>query len=376
MPLYKYSLIFDHMFYNIRTHCMIFFITTTPVVMHGCVSNPSVPSETITQAWGYRDQIQKRSATRYQPRPVITSSPAFPTASPRNDQPVAVVNGREISRSRLVDLILRSHGVGVLEQLIGLEAAIEMANTKGLSVDYSDINAEHDLALRRLTNPLASVTPQNLDRVEAERILDRVLAERNISREEWMIVLQRNAYLRKIVQSQQQITQQQLEEEYSRAYDESVQVRHIQLATMPDVGRVLDQLEAGTSFSDLAKKYSANQASAREGGLLTPFSIGDDRLPELFRMASFALEPGSISDAIRIGEWYHLIRLEKKIPPQQKNFQQVRDELETRLRNRITESEMFEHYEKIFKDATIEIYDPVLREAFELKHQYRKDPTK
>lgn len=362
------------MSFNIRAHCNIFFIVATLVVIYGCAYNPSVPPESITQAWGYRDQIQKISTTRYQLRPEVTSSPAFPTVSHRNDQPVAMVNGRKISRSRLLDLILQSHGVGVLEQLIGLEAVIEFANTKGISIDYSDINVEHDLALRRLINPLASVTPRSLDHDEAERILDRVLAERNISREEWMIVLRRNAYLRKIVQSQQQFTQQQLEEEYSRAFDESVQVRHLQLATMADVGRVRDQLEAGTSFSELAMKYSANQASAKEGGLLTPFSISDDRLPELFRMAAFALEPGGLSEAVRIGEWYHLIRLEKKIPHQQKNFQQVRGELEKRLRDRITESAIFEQYEKIFKDATIEIYDPMLREAFEMKHKYRKEP--
>ena len=186
-----------------------------------------------------------------------------------------------------------------------------------------------------------------------------------------MIVLRRNAFLRKIIRSEQRFTPQQFQEEFNRTFGERVQVRHVQLATRAEVSRVRDQLDAGASFGELARKYSANQASAQEGGLLEPFSKDDDRLPELFRETAFALSPGEISEAVHIGEWYHLMLLEKIIPPRQRDFQEVRDQLEQRLRDRLTEPAMFELYERLFQTANIEIYDRVLREAFEKKHMSR-----
>ena len=298
-------------------------------------------------------------------------SPAdAPVASP-SEPPIAMVNGQPISQRRVMDVLLSSHGVGILEQLIGLETAREAAGKRGLRVSEQDVEAEYDLALRRLLDPTTRDIKGPFDREAAERVLGDVLADRNISRREYRVIVERNAYLRKLVLSDQRFSEEQLEAEYKNTFGERIVVRQIQLATLGEVNRVREALSQGQDFGTLAAAHSANRATAERMGLMEPFSANDERLPEAFRKAAFALEPGEVSDAVRIGEWFHLIRLEERVAPEHRPMDEVREELEQRLRDRLTDPAMFALYEKLFEAATIEVYDPVLREAFLGKHPGR-----
>jgi parvulin-like peptidyl-prolyl isomerase len=231
-------------------------------------------------------------------------------------------------------------------------------------VSVSDVAFERQKAAERIWNPLAPFTTAPLDDASADKLLADVLAQKNISSAEFDIVLRRNAYLRKIVTSEQIFSEAEFEAEFERAYGIQTRVRHIQMATPGEVSRVQERLDSGEAFETLASNFSANQASALSGGLLEPFSRSEDQLPELFRQTAFALEPGMVSGAVRIGSWYHLIRVEERIPAQTRVLATVREELTQRLRRRLSEGAMFSLYEKVLREATIEIFDPVLREAY------------
>ncbi len=317
---------------------------------------------------------QQRGKAKPAPQPQPRSSQDAHTIHEPIDvtEPViATVNGRPITRQRVIGLLLESRGVGILEQLIGLETAIRAATRRGLIVTQSDLDREHDRALRNLSDPLSSVTPTLSDREATERLLDQVLAQRNMSRSEFDIITRRNAYLRKLVEAELSITEAQLRREYGRLYGERVQVRHMQLATLPEVTRVRERLADGEDFAELASRYSANTASAQTGGLLEPFSAGDDNLPAAFRQAAFALEPGEVSSTVRVGEWYNLLTLEKRLGAEARDFAGVRNDLERSLRDRLTQPAMFTLFEKLFRDATIEVHDPDLDRAFRRKHPDR-----
>ena len=270
--------------------------------------------------------------------------------------------------------LLRSHGVSLLEQIIVLEAAAQAARARGLTVGQTEIDGELDRVLRRLADPLAPVTKGGFDRETAERLLGLILAERNMSREEFMLGIRCNALLRAIVESQQEIAEEQLREEFERAFGERVQVRHIQLGTPAEVSRARQLLASGREFAEAARELSANTTSARQGGLLEPFSRGDGDVPELLREVSFALDDGEISDAVRVGSWYHVLKLEKRIPASEAGeFERVRAELAQRLRARLSEAEMERLYEELFSTADVEVHDPVLSEAFRKKHHRRSN---
>jgi len=284
---------------------------------------------------------------------------------------VATVNGRSIARRRLIDLLIRSRGADVLEQLIAYECAAAEAAAKGITITASDVAFERRLAAERLWNPLGPFTTADLDRDEADRLLDMVIAQKRISPAEFDLVLRRNAYLRRIIEHDEAFTELDYRAEYERAYGERVRVRHIQLATPAEVARIQERLDAGESFEALARTHSANRASAQQGGLLEPFARNEERIPEIFRQTAFALKPGAVSGAVRAGEWYQLIRVEERIPAEAPPMGEVRTELARRLRERLSDRAMFALYERLVGEATIEVYDPVLRDAYREKTESR-----
>lgn len=333
----------------------------------GCASKPTQRSETIGSLWRQSATPDSRRATTATHRNTVTIANSPIPVQP-NSPDVATVNGRGISRATLIDLVLRSRGVGVLEQLIALETARASAAARGLTVTGEDVERERSRMYRRVADPLMAVTTGSLDAELARRLLSSILQERNISREEFEIILHRNAYLRKIVESEQSFTDRELRDEYDRAFGRRVRVRHIQLATAREVARIQERLAGGESFEDLARRYSANEISAVSGGLLIPFSRSDDRVPEALRTAAFSLSLSEVSGAVRAGAWYHLLRLEEIVPAEAKDFESVRNELAVRLGERRSEAQMFERYEKLFRDATIVVHDPMLREAYQRAH--------
>lgn len=329
-------------------------------IVCGC-STPE-PSPSVGSAWERRGRIVSEPAREYRERNSVSAGPLGVRGEA--DAAIATVNGRPISRRLLMDMLIRSRGAGVLEQLVGLETASAAVARLALRVTETDVERERELSLRRLSDPLSSITPGAFDREAAERLLDAVLAGKNMSRDEFEIVTRRNAHLRKIVESQQSFTEVQLQAEFRRVYGRRAVVRHIQLGTPADVERVRALLDSGERFDTLAGRYSANTASASQGGLLEPFWAGDEALPGAFRDAAFSLAPGEVSSAVRIGQWYHLIRLDEILPAERHDLAAVQGKLERSLSERETEPAMFALFEKLFREATIEIHDPVLAEMF------------
>src|SRR5580700_8341840 len=134
------------------------------------------------------------------------------------------------------------------------------------------------------------------------------------------------------IQSGVQVTHDDLQAYYNQHRDqyreaEQVKVSHILIKTPlagPD-GKVdekgvaeaqrraedlLKQLKAGAKFEDLAKKYSEDPGSAKEGGSLG--FIGKGRTVPEFEKAAFSLPKGQISDLVKSSYGFHIIRVDDK----------------------------------------------------------------
>jgi foldase protein PrsA len=336
----------------------------------GCVSPAKPPTDTLTLA------IQERANN---PPPNPAPSPArrksaatrpdpAPKASPNSDA-IATVGGTAISRDEFESLLIRSRGVPVLEQLIGLAAAEEFAQKRGVGITDADMEFEYDLALRRLSDPLAFHTTEGFDQADAERLLDSILVTRYLSRPEFMLTVRRNAFLRNALTAELIVSDEQLQAEYDLAYGDRVQVRHIQLGNLTDAARIKERLTAGEDFADLAARYSTNVSTVRRGGLLDAFSIRDEHIPLAMRQTASKLIAGEVSDVVRVGEWYHLLKLEKHIPAEKRDFESVRDVLQKRIEIRLTDARMRDLHEKLFEEAAVQISDPLLREAYQAAHR-------
>ena len=149
-----------------------------------------------------------------------------------------------------------------------------------------------------------------------------------------------------------QVTHDELQAYYNQHRDEyrvpeQAQVSHILIKTPlpgPD-GKVddkgvaeaqrraadlLKQLKAGAKFEDLARKYSEDPGSAKEGGSLG--WIGKGRTVPEFEKASFSQPKGQISDLVKSSYGFHIIRVDDRQDAHMKTLEEVKDQIEPILK--------------------------------------------
>jgi peptidyl-prolyl cis-trans isomerase D len=155
--------------------------------------------------------------------------------------------------------------------------------------------------------------------------------------------------------AKQEVNAQDLQRYYNEHRDEfrvpeQVNVRHILIKTPagPDGKvdqKVVDaakakaddiekQLKSGADFAELAKKYSDDTASAKNGGSLG--WIGRGRTVPEFEQAAFSLPKGGTSGVIRSSYGFHIIRVDDKQPAQVKSLEQVKSQIEPIIRQEKT----------------------------------------
>ena len=152
--------------------------------------------------------------------------------------------------------------------------------------------------------------------------------------------------------AKQEITPQDLQRYYDEHRDEfrvpeQVNVRHILIKT-PTAGadgkvdqKAVDaakakaedidkQLKAGADFAALAKKYSDDTASAKNGGSLGWISRGRT-VPE-FEQTAFSLPKGATSGVVRTSYGFHIIHVDDKQPAKVKSLDEVKSQIEPIIR--------------------------------------------
>jgi peptidyl-prolyl cis-trans isomerase D len=149
-----------------------------------------------------------------------------------------------------------------------------------------------------------------------------------------------------------QVTQDELQSYYNQHRDqyrvpEQAKVSHILIKTpLPGTdGRVdqkgaaeaqkraediLKQLRAGANFEDLAKKYSEDPGSAKEGGSLG--WIGKGRTVPEFEKAAFSQPIGKVGDLVKSSYGFHIIRVDARQDAHMKTLEEVKDQIEPILK--------------------------------------------
>ncbi len=134
--------------------------------------------------------------------------------------------------------------------------------------------------------------------------------------------------------------------EVERSYDDSIelystpeQVRasHILLKTAgkkedevkAKAEQILKEVKAGGDFAALAKKYSEDEGSAKQGGDLDFFGKG--RMDPAFEEAAFGLKPGEISDVVKSQYGFHIIKVTDKKAASARTLDEVRPQIEDQL---------------------------------------------
>jgi peptidyl-prolyl cis-trans isomerase D len=93
-------------------------------------------------------------------------------------------------------------------------------------------------------------------------------------------------------------------------------------------------------FAELAKKYSQDPGSAAQGGDLDFFARGAMTKP--FEDAVFSMKKGEIAGPVETDFGYHIIKLTDIKEPKQRNFDQMKPELEAQVKKQMAQRKFAE----------------------------------
>jgi peptidyl-prolyl cis-trans isomerase C len=168
---------------------------------------------------------------------------------------------------------------------------------------------------------------------------------------------------------EQQIAESVTEEAVRARYDQEVantpprnevRARHILVETEEEAREIIEQLDAGANFEELANEKTTDPSGKTTGGDLGYFGPG--QMVPAFETAAFALEPGSYTqEPVQSQFGWHVIKVEDKRAQQPPAFEQVRDQ----VRSLLLREAYIELAQNLRTEAEIEISDPELRAAVE-----------
>ena len=323
------------------------------IALQGCKSSRSAPPLTTSNSGSDSHEVRP-------PTPSNDTSAGSPS------RVIARVAGRPITLAQVEQPLIEGYGLNLLLNLVQLDVAKQEAARANVSVSPQNIEAERDLTLAKLF--------QDADKAEYNQLFDQFLEQQHISKPEFDIVLQTNAYLRKIAEPmvKDKITDASLEEAFRQLYGETIQIRHIQLTNMQEVLEAKRRLAAGEAFEKIAQEMSRNARTAGLGGELPPFSRQAAGCPQAFKDAAFSLKGGEVSDAVQAEGAFHLIKLEHRFPPKAVKFEDVKESLREDLLERLVQAAIKQLRTQIAADALkgLIVDDPMLKAQLDAKlHQ-------
>ena len=260
---------------------------------------------------------------------MISSNETFGEDVKLDSEVVAVINGEEISRDTLANVLININGAEGLERIIRRTLVKQEANKRNLTITGEEIAERVELHIN------AQIQQQmKQGGLKDEQDLKRELEKAGMTLEKYRTNIAKMFKLtngqieaellaEKIIRETVKITNEELHEAFEEQLGEKILARQIVFRSIRDAEKALERLKSGANFESLAKKESIDRNSASRGGRMRPFG------PEgVMGKAVASLKNGELSDIVKTDSGYHIIKLEKRIPRSTKKFSEVKEDLE------------------------------------------------
>ncbi|MCB2206615.1 peptidylprolyl isomerase [bacterium] len=245
------------------------------------------------------------------------------------DRVVAVIGDEIITQSELQLQMLQAGSQPnmsdsvltrrILDAMMNDKLVLAQAVLDSIEIPQEEVTRRLEEQIKQLTRYYGS--EQKLEQVAGMNI-NRMRREfREDIRKRMMIDMLKQQKFGSITVSHREVV------EFFETYNDSLppvpeQVELQQIAIFPRVTedfkraarekaqRILDSIRAGASFEEMAKRYSDDVGSARNGGSLGLARRGV--FVKEFEEAAFALKPGEVSDIVETQFGFHIIKLLEK----------------------------------------------------------------
>ncbi|MDR4508832.1 MAG: peptidylprolyl isomerase [Candidatus Brocadiaceae bacterium] len=246
---------------------------------------------------------------------------------------VAVVNGKEISRQELYDILIDTYGEEALDVLIRRTLIYQKAKEEGIKVGNKEIEQKVekliDLEIEGLMRKY-----ELKDKTALEGELNKIgssIAQLKVDlskKKGFKAQAEIELVVEKILDKTITISKEEMRDAYDRLYGEKIEALQIVLKTKREAEIALEKLKLGADFGTLAANQSIDRASAARGGKMQPFSPKDNFGAEVAR-----LKTGDVSEIIKSDYGYHIIKIVDKKGASKKSYKSVESELEKIIRD-------------------------------------------
>lgn len=233
--------------------------------------------------------------------------------------PVAIVNGEQITRAQLADDCLKSFGKDVLDSVINKHLIYQHCQAKGLVIPAAEVQAEVEKIARKF----------NMSVEDWRKMLKE---ERHISPAQYdNDIIWPTLALRAAAKDLLEISEAELQAFYQAMYGPTVDARIIVCKDEATANQALAAATANPQdFGRVARQFSID-ASASLEGRIPPIrrNLGD---PEIEKVA-FALTDGQVSKIIPVEGQYIILKCEAQRPSRTEKtpFEQVRGRIKEEL---------------------------------------------
>lgn len=152
-----------------------------------------------------------------------------------------------------------------------------------------------------------------------------------------------------------EISEDELKKEYERENSE-VKVQHIVVADEETAKEVKKKLDDGGDFAKLAKEYSTDEATAKDGGKMDYISVGET--PPEIEDTAFSMKKGEVSEPVQTQQGFQIIKVNdvRKKEESIGKFADVKDELRRKILNKkVDPTKAQEKIAKLIKDAKVDV---------------------
>lgn len=294
------------------------------------------------------------------------------------DRVVALVNSSVITLSELEELtlplqmriqtiadpikrseLLREQTQAALEQLIGQELLVQIAEEQGLQVSEEQVEAHLANILQQqgwgeaeLQQYLRAqgMTRDALKEQSKKFLVQQMVAQRNLAGKLAITEVElRDAYQSSIAEARSNV---QVEGAHIFLKVPSGSSSAAEAAVKQRAQELLLRARAGESFSELAKEFSEG-AGADRGGDLGVITRGGG-LPGELEDAFIGLKQGELAGPVRSPFGYHILLAKKVSAQQAPSFEESKPRLEAQLRQNKYQSALQTWIEEMKESAFIE----------------------
>ena len=241
------------------------------------------------------------------------AAPPAPPAAPQNPNvpdpngPVAIIYGNvKVTRGELGEFLMARGGSQRLDLLVNKVIIEAEARRRGVTVTETEMVAAFNSDLEGMS-------------VDKAMFVNKMLPEYQKTLYEWMEdVIRPKLLLTKMIQDKVQISEADIDVEMGKEFGEQRVLQTIVWPLDDDLkaielnwGKLRDSVEE----YDRAARSQANRSLAAAGGMARPITRYTHGTDDLVTKRAFQLKGGEVSEILKTGVGYMVIKLVKVIPP-------------------------------------------------------------